>query len=221
MSFESSIPVWNRLTAQQQRLLLDNTDLRSFSKGELVHEGGLGCTGLLIVESGQLRAFILSPDGQEISIYRLLEGDICLLSASCILNSIRFEVSIEAEKDSRVWIVPADLYHRLMEESNPLANFTNELMASRFSEVMWLMEQILWNSMDRRLADYLLERSSLDGSDTLTITHEQIARDLGTAREVVTRMLRYFKGEGFVRLSRGSVSLTDPAGLAALAKRKE
>ena len=221
MSFESSIPVWNKLTAQQQRLLLDNTDARFFSKGELVHEGELGCTGLLIVESGQLRAFILSAEGQEISIYRLLEGDICLLSASCILNSIRFEVSIEAEKDSRVWIVPAELYHRLMEESTPLANFTNELMASRFSEVMWLMEQILWHSMDRRLAGYLLERSVLDGSDTLTVTHEQIARDLGTAREVVTRMLRYFKAEGFVRLSRGSVSLTDPAGLAALAKRKE
>ena len=220
MGLENSIPVWARLTAEQQRLLSDNTVSRCFSKGELVHEGGLGCTGLLIVESGQLRAFILSPDGQEISIYRLLEGDICLLSASCILRSIQFEVSIEAEKDSRLWIVPAELYHRLMEESTPLANFTNELMASRFSEVMWLMEQILWNSMDQRLAGYLLERSALDGTDTLTITHEQIARDLGTAREVVTRMLRYFKNEGFVQLSRGTVSITDPAGLAALTEKK-
>lgn len=220
MSFESSIPVWDRLTERQRRLLLDNTDLRSFSKGELVHEGGLGCTGLLLVEFGQLRAFILSPEGQEVSIYRLLEGDICLLSASCIFRSIHFEVNIEAEKESRVRVVPAELYHRLMEESIPLANFTNELMASRFSEVMWLMEQILWHSMDRRLAGYLLERSALDGSDTLTVTHEQIARDLGTAREVVTRMLRYFKSEGFVRLSRGNLSLADPAGLAALANKK-
>ena len=220
MGFENSIPVWDRLTPQQQRLLRESAVSRFFPKGELVHEGGLECTGLLIVESGQLRAFILSPEGQEISIYRLLEGDVCLLSASCMLRSIRFDISIEAEKDSRLWIIPAELYRRLMEESPPLANFTNELMADRFSEVMWLMEQILWHSMDRRLAEYLLDRTALEGGSTLALTHEQIARDLGTAREVVTRMLRYFKNEGLVRLARGTVELTDPDGLSALTEQR-
>ena len=151
-------------------------------------------------------------------MYRLLDQDICLFSASCIIRSIRFDISIEAEKDTQLWIIPAEIYHRMMEESAPLANFTNELMASRFSEVMWLMEQILWHSMDKRLAAYLLEQTALEGSDTLSVTHEQIARDLGTAREVVTRMLRYFKNEGLVQLSRGTVKIIDTEGLSEISE---
>ena len=218
MAFSDSLPVWDKLSAQQQKTLSDSVISRTFPKGTVIHEGGMGCTGLLIVETGQLRAFILSEEGREISLYRLLERDICLFSASCIIRSIRFDISIEAEKDTSLWIIPAEIYHRLMEESAPLANFTNELMASRFSEVMWLMEQILWHSMDRRLAGYLLEQSSLEGGNTLTVTHEQIARDLGTAREVVTRMLRYFRSEGVVQLSRGVVEITDAERLSAIAE---
>lgn len=218
MSFSDHFPVWDKLSGTQQKILSEHVIARTFPKGTVIHEGGLGCTGLLVVDSGQLRAFILSEDGREISLYRLLDRDICLFSASCMLCSIRFDVSIEAERDSRVWIVPAEIYRRMMEESAPLANFTNELMASRFSEVMWLMEQILWHSMDRRLAAYLLEQSVLEGGGVLTLTHEQIARDLGTAREVVTRMLRYFKNEGLVQLSRGSVLLTDADRLSAIAQ---
>ena len=218
MALSDSFPIWDKLSAEQKKTLSGNVISRAFPKGTVIHEGGMGCTGLLIVESGQLRAFILSEDGREISLYRLLERDICLFSASCIIRSIRFDVSIEAEKDSSLRIIPAEIYRRVMEESAPLANFTNELMASRFSEVMWLMEQILWHSMDRRLAGYLLEQSSIEGSDTLTVTHEQIARDLGTAREVVTRMLRYFKNEGVVQLARGAVEITDAERLSAIAK---
>lgn len=218
MAFSNSIPVWDRLSAEQQKTLSENVISRTFPKGTVIHEGGMGCTGLLIIETGQLRAFILSEDGREISLYRLLERDICLFSASCIIRSIRFNISIEAEKDSRLWIIPAEIYHRIMEESAPLSNFTNELMADRFSEVMWLMEQILWHSMDRRLAGYLLDQSVMEGNDTLIVTHEQIARDLGTAREVVTRMLRYFKNEGYVQLSRGTVEIKDADSLSAIAE---
>lgn len=218
MVFSDSFPIWDKLSVQQQKMLSERVRTRTFPKGTVIHKGGMGCTGLLVVKTGQLRAFILSEDGREISLYRLLDRDICLFSASCIIRSIRFDVSIEAEKDSSLWIIPAEIYHQMMEESAKLANFTNELMAGRFSEVMWLMEQILWHSMDRRLAGYLLEQSSMEGSDTLTVTHEQIARDLGTAREVVTRMLRYFKNEGYVQLSRGSVEITDADRLSAIAE---
>ena len=96
-----------------------------------------------------------------------------------------------------------------MQESAPLSNFTNEIMATRFSEVMWLMEQIMWKSFDKRLAAFLLEESTLEGDNTLKLTHETIANHLGTAREVVTRMLRYFQTEGMVKLARGTVEITD------------
>ena len=214
-SIADAIPILSSLTQDQQRKLLDTAREQRFPKGTVIHEGGLECIGLLVVRIGQLRAFITSADGREISLYRLLERDICLFSAACIIRSIRFDVSIEAENDTDLWIVPAEIYQEVMKESVQLANFTNELMAERMSDVMWLMEQILWESMDRRLAEYLLEQSSLQGSTLITTTHEQIARDLGTAREVVTRMLKYFKSEGLIALSRGKIEILDERALAA------
>ena len=103
-----------------------------------------------------------------------------------------------------------------MEESAPAANYTNQIMASRFSEVMWLIEQIMWKSFDRRLAAFLLEESALEDSRVLKITHEKIANHMGTAREVVTRMLRYFQNEGMVQLSRGTIEITDSGRLEEL-----
>ena len=217
ISLPDAFPFWNRLDPAHREKLTEAAELRFFPKGTVIHEGGMDCTGLLVIRSGQLRAFINSADGREISLYRLLERDICLFSASCMLRSIRFDISVEAETDTELWIIPAEVYRRMAEESAVLANYTNELMGERFSDVMWLMEQILWGSMDRRLAGYLLEQSGLQGTNDLTLTHEQIARDLGTAREVVTRMLRYFKNEGIVALSRGSIEIADEPALSRLA----
>src|SRR5699024_4435949 len=141
-----------------------------------------------------------------------------LLSAACMLRGVQFDVAIEAEKDTELWVLPADRYKRLMEESAPLANYTNSVLAERFSDVMWLVEQVLWKSFDKRLAAFLLEEAALEGSDTLRMTHETIGRHLGSPREVVTRMLRYFQGEGLVRLARGSVELTGRERLRELAE---
>ena len=104
----------------------------------------------------------------------------------------------------------------LTEESIAAANYTHELMAARFSEVMWLLDQILFRRFDSRLAGFLLEERRIEGADLLPLTHERIARHLGTAREVVTRMLRYFQSEGLVKLRRGGVELLDRKGLQAL-----
>ena len=218
MEFTECFPVWDKLTQAQQQDILRSVSSREFKKGTIIYDGTTGCTGFIVVESGQLRAFITSEDGREISIYRLFERDICLMSASCILNSIQFDISIEAERDSRMWVIPPELFQRIMKESAPLANYTNEIMQQRLSDVMWLIEQILWKRLDKRIAAFLIEESTLDDSTTLTTTHEQIARHLGTAREVVTRMLRTFQSEGMVRLSRGSIELTDLKKLAALAE---
>ena len=169
-----------------------------------------------MVRSGQLRAYILSEEGREITLYRLFEMDICLFSASCMMHSIQFDITIEAERDTDFWLIPTDVYKQMMATSAPLANYTNEIMASRFSEVMWLMEQIMWKSFDQRLAAFLLEEARLEGSDQLKMTHEIIGNHLGSAREVVTRMLRYFQNEGMVKLSRGTVEILNPEKLSHL-----
>lgn len=216
MKLQDYFPVWEKLTPAQQKRLEDSRLSRTVRKGTVLHSGSADCTGLLLIRKGQLRAYILSDEGREITIYRLFERDICLFSASCIMRSIQFEVMIEAEKDTELWIIPPDLYKRIMEESARIANFTNEIMAARFSEVMWLMEQIMWKSFDKRLAQFLLEESMLEGTSTLMLTHETIANHLGTAREVVTRMLRYFQSEGLVKLSRGTVEIADRTALEKL-----
>lgn len=216
MELRDFFPIWNQLASGQQETLIESTIRRAIPKGTLLHSGSMDCTGLLLVQHGQLRAYILSEEGREITLYRLLEGDICLFSASCIMRSIQFEVMIEAEKDTELWIIPADSYKAVMDQSAPLANFTNEVMAGRFSDVMWLLEQILWKRFDQRLAGFLLEESALEGSAQLNITHEAIGRHMGNPREVVTRMLRYFQGEGLIRLSRGAVEIIDAERLERL-----
>ena len=171
-----------------------------------------------MVEDGQLRAYALSPDGREITLYRLLERDICLFSASCMLRGIKFDITIEAEQDTHFWLVPAEVYRRAVTQSIELSNYTNQLMAERLSDVMWLLEKVLWQSMDQRLAGFLLEESNLAGSDELSITHEAVARHLGTAREVVTRMLKYFKNEGLITLTRGTIRILDKERMEALSE---
>ena len=189
---------------------------RKVTKGTVIHNGSMECTGLLLIKTGQLRAYILSDEGREITIYRLFDRDMCLFSASCIMRSIQFDITIEAEKDTDLWIIPAELYQSIMKESAPVANYTNELMATRFSEVMWLIEQIMWKSLDKRLAEFLLEEISIEGTEKLKITHETIANHLGSHREVMTRMLKYFQNEGMVKLSRGMIEITDSEKLESL-----
>lgn len=217
MEFSEYFPIWDRLTKEQQQLLKESAVFRTVQRGTVLHQGSDHCTGLLVVASGQLRAYMLSEEGRAITLYRLFDRDICLFSASCILHSIQFDVTIEAEKDTSLWVVPSETYKRIMEESAAVANYTNEIMASRFSDVMWLMEKILWQSFDRRLAAFLLEESDLEGSDVLKTTHEAIGSHLGNPREVVTRMLRYFQNEGAVRLSRGTIEITDRKKLREIA----
>lgn len=216
MDVPSCFPIWDQLTGAQQDRIRGSLTSRSVQKGALIHSGSADCTGLLLVRSGQLRAYILSEAGREITLYRLFERDVCLLSASCLIRSLQFDAAIEAEKDSSLWILPAEVYQQLREESAPVSNYTSELMAARFSEVMWLMEQILWQRMDKRVAAFLLEEAAIEGTGRLSITHEAIANHLGTHREVVTRMLRYLQNEGMVQLSRGAVTLIDPKELAHL-----
>ncbi len=221
MDFQDYFPLWPKLNKSQQERIYASLIFRKVKKGTILHEGALDCTGLFLVGEGQLRAYILSEAGREITLYRLFERDMCLLSASCIMHSIQFEVMIAAEKDTSLWVIPADVYKAIMEESAAAANYTNELMASRFSDVMWLIEEIMWKSLDKRVANFLIEESSIEGSSRLQITHETIANHLGTHREVVTRMLRYFQNEGMVKLSRGVVEITDEKKLAGLLKLPE
>ncbi len=216
MDYQQFFPFIKYLTPEQKHQLLSSLQPLSFKKGESIHDGQQ-CTGLYAVKSGLLRVYIFSDEGKEITLYRLADYDICLLSASCMLRSIQFEVHIQAAEDSQVILLPTSVYSQLREENVHVANYTNELLASRFSEIMWLLDQILYKKLDSRLAAFLIEEKER-GNDPLTMTHEEISRQLGTAREVVSRMLKYFQREGFIQQSRGCTHITDEAALMALAQ---
>ena len=216
MEFSEYLPIWDKLTAEQQQRIAEVVEYRKVKKGTHIHDSSAECLGLVMVRFGQLRAYILSEDGREITISRLFEYDVSLLSASCVMPDMQFNVMIEAEKDTEFWSIPACLFKNLVDESLAAANFSNSLISSNFSELMWLMEQIMWRSFDKRLAAFLLEEASIEGTDSLKITHEKIANHMGTAREVVTRMLRYFQSEGMVKLTRGTIEITDDKKLKTL-----
>ena len=218
MDFANYFPVWDKLTPAQQSKLREVSHSLKVRAGEVVHNGSMDCLGLLLIRSGQLRVYTLSAEGREITLYRLFDHDICLFSASCVMPSVQFEVVVEAEKECDLWVIPSCLFKNFMEDSAAVANYANQLISSRFSEVMWLMEQIMWRSFDKRLAGFLLEESRIEETDSLKITHEKIAAHLGTAREVVTRMLRYFQSDGMVKLTRGTVELTDKKALEQLSE---
>ena len=216
MRFQDHFPIWDQLTLSQQQQLLDVLSFQTVKQGTLLHGAGASCTGLHLIQRGQLRAYVFSEEGREITIYRLFDGDLCLFSASCVIRNIQFDLSIEAEKDTEFWTIPASVYRRLMAESAAVANYTNELMASRFSEVMQRMEQFMWKSLDKRVAAFLLQESAIEKNCRLKIAHETIARHLGSHREVITRMLQEFQREGAVQLSRGTITILDEAKLRAM-----
>ena len=216
MDYSKHFPIWNKLTADQQQHILSVSEFRKVKAGTVLHDGSPECMGLIVVISGQLRAYMLSEEGREVTICRFFDMDVCLFSASCVMPNMQFDIFISAEKDCELWIIPACLYKNLMDESLPVASYSYNLISNHFSELTWLMEQIMWRKFDERLAKFLLEESGLENSNTLIITHDRIANHMGTAREVVTRMLRYFQSEGMVRLTRGTVEITDAKKLSRL-----
>ncbi len=218
MEFYDYLPFWSKLTAEQQQLLTQSVTMFHASKGDIVHNGTEDCIGPLIVVRGQMRGCSFSEDGREITLYRLFERDVCILSAYCMLNSLQFDISLQAEKDCILYRIPAPVYKKLMQESAPVANYTAELIASRFSDVMWLLDQILYKHLDSRLAAFLVNESQLTDSLSLKLTHEEIAHHLGSAREVVTRMLKYFQTEKMVEIGRGCLTITDLEKLTEVAK---
>ena len=207
---------WNKLSEDEKQLLINNVKTIKYSKGENLHGGDKECVGLILVKSGELRVYILSEEGRDVTLYRLAEGDSCVLSASCILNSITFDVLIDAEQDTEVLLLNVGAFSRLSQENIYVENYMYKNAADRFSDVMWAMEQILFMSFDKRLAIFLYDEMIKVKSDRIKLTHEQIAKYVGSAREVVSRMLKSFESQGILKLSRGTIEIVDKNRLRKL-----
>lgn len=213
--YEEIFPFWRKISDADREYICRNSHMITYAKGRNIHNGE-ECSGVILVRSGCLRLSIMSDEGKDITLYRLHKGDLCMLSASCVLSAVTFDVFVDAEEDSECCVVSGPAFAAVSERNPDIRIFALETAVSRFSDVMWVMQQILFMSMDKRLAIFLSDESARTGSDTVSLTHGQIARYMGSAREVVSRMLKYFAGEGIVEVSRGGVTILDKKRLREL-----
>ena len=213
---EKTFTFWTHISEIDREKLLENSHEISYSKGDTIHGGEEDCMGILIIKSGGLRTYMLSEDGREITLYRLTPGDVCVLSSSCVLQNITFDVHIDADFDSELVLVSSDVYTELASQNIYVDNFTQKEAVARFSDVMWAMQQILFMSFDRRLANFIFDEIARTGELELKMTHESIAKYVGSAREVVSRMLKYFAEEGIVSMQRGGLTVIDKSKLRNL-----
>ena len=206
---ETRLAFWDNLTPLQKDLLISHANLVHYEPGQSMHYGENDCIGVLIVKSGTIRTYITSDEGREITLYRLDAGDMCILSASCVLQTIDFDISVDAETDCDIIQISPAIFSRLSSENVYVELFSYKLATERFSDVMWAMQQILFMSFDKRLASFLIDELARTKTTELVVTHDQIAKYIGSAREVVSRMLKYFASEGIVELQRGGIKVID------------
>ncbi len=198
---------WKSLTLSQVEFLEQNIRTIVFNKGKLVHRSDGGCQGIMAVRSGSLRVYCISEEGREVTLYRVGAGEICVLSASCLMDSIVFDVLIEAVEKTTVSLVPSSILHKV-EEENPLVSlYIYKNATEKFSEVLWTLQQVLFLKIDQRIENFLRDESLRQKSKILSVTHDEIAREIGSVREVVTKTLKYMEENGLVSLGRGKIEI--------------
>lgn len=212
----TKLPFWTSLTEQEKEILRKSAVIRRYEKGSFIHSSDRYCLGMLFILSGEIRTYILSDEGREITLFRLYPNDLCVLSASCVISQISFDTQMTARQDTEVLIIPPNITALLKEQNISVRCFLYEQATERFSEVMWAMQQILFKGLDQRLAAFLVEECERTNSNTVRMTHEQIARNISSAREAVARMLKQFTQDGLVELKRGEIIIKDTDGLKRL-----
>ena len=215
---QENIQVWDKLSIDQRNDLVQSSMISCYQQHDNLHGKDSGCIGTLFVLSGQLRVYILSDEGKEITLYRLYKNDSCVLSASCVLANINFDVFIDAEENSEILMINSAVISQIMQKNIYFECYIYKLTTERFSDVMWAMQQILFRGIDERVASCLWDASLHSENDMIQITHEAIAKDIGSAREVVSRMLKYFESEGIVKLYRKGVKILNKSKLKSMIK---
>ncbi|MEG1750924.1 MAG: Crp/Fnr family transcriptional regulator [Raoultibacter sp.] len=207
---------YERLSVAERESLLATSKAITYEKGSVLHSGDGDCLGAIVVKTGELRIALVSPQGREVTLTRLFPDDVCMLAASCIFDAISFEVFISAEKDTDVVVFEVANFKRLIAENVYVEAFSYRQMAEKFSEVVWMIEQVFFMSFDQRLATFLLDECAKTGADIIDLSHDKIASYMGASREAVSRMMKFFEREGLVSLRYKHVELTDKPGLRAL-----
>lgn len=207
---------WSRLQEEEQTILIQNAKILDYKAGDAVYSGGTQCLGMMLVLQGTLRTYLLSDEGKEITIYRLRQGDVCVLAASCILSVITFDVEMEAQTDASLLLLPAWVLSKLQDENVYVENYIYKEAAKRFSDVVEALQQMMFLSLTQRVASFLLDESAKQNTSSIIMTHEEIAKTIGSAREAVSRILKQLAKGGYISLNRGEIKIEEKAKLYQL-----
>lgn len=208
-TLEEIFPFWNDLLPEEKEIVKENVRVEAYEKGAVINRTTEECKGLMAVQTGQLRTYILSEEGREVTLFRVQEEEICVLSASCLMDAIIFDVLIEAMEPTEVIMIPSSVLHQIKEKNPYIELYLYKTATEKFSDVMWTMQQILFLRIDQRVATFLWDEMQRQKSMTINITHDEIARYIGSAREVVTKVLKYLAQEKAVELKRGKIEIVN------------
>jgi CRP/FNR family transcriptional regulator len=214
----SKIPFFADAPAELRKSLIDAASIVHLEPGEYFLREGDECAHFAVVVSGRMRVFKLGESGHEITLYQVGAGEACPLNVSCILSDRPVPAMARVEEAVEAAVVPAATFRRWITEHDSIRKFVFQMFSTRLTEIMSLVEEVAFRRMDQRLAHRLTELLIEDGSrGSVEITHADLAADLGTAREVVSRMLKEFERLGAIGLTRGRIQLRDAAMLRRLA----
>ncbi|MGI6069184.1 MAG: Crp/Fnr family transcriptional regulator [Blautia sp.] len=211
--FLEELPFWKQLSDPSKALLRDGIQSIQYPAGAQVASTDSDCLGTLFVQKGIMRVYLLSEDGKEATIYRLHPGEVCVLTASCLISGITFDVQIDAETACDTLLIPSRILSVLMEENVYVENYVYKLTTEHFSKVISAMERIFFLSLRQRIAAFLIDESAEQNTNTLSITQEQMARAIGSAREAVSRTLKQMTKEGILDVTRGGLQILDKSRL--------
>ena len=200
---------WGHLSEEEKQMLQEQIRWSTYEEGQMVTDTGRDCLGIFLVCSGILRANLVSEAGKEATVCRIHPGELCVISASCLLPALPFDIQIDAETSSGVYLLPTGTLRQIMEKNIYLENFIYKKINESFSDIIAAIQKILFASLEQRLVGFLLDEAAGEKDGKIYMTQEQIARAIGSAREAVSRTLKGLVKDGSVELFRGGVRVVD------------
>ena len=206
-----ALPFLQSASPQLIRDFKDNAYFAKIPSGRDIFVEGDQVDGIALMMSGVVRVYKLGETGREITLYRFGEGESCVITANAILNQQGFPAIAQVEQDAEAVMIPAEVFSNWVKQYDPWRDFVFSLVSDRLASVMEIVDEVAFQRMDRRVASFLLNRSELQ--NPILITHQEIANEIGSSREVISRLLQDFSNRELVRLSRGEIQILDFEGL--------
>ena len=203
----NNLPFYNFLSEKDKLDIVKHSNLESFKAGQTIVSKDDFCTGFVLVIDGQLRSYMSSNSGKEITLFRLFNLDTCILSSSCSFPNLICDINLVSEKPSNLLIINGEYFKDLSSRNLQVLDVFLKVTQSKLSDILLVLDSVVFFSLESRLANYLIDKYYSNDSLHIYITHDIIARDLGSAREVISKVLKKFENNNWIKISRGHIQI--------------